>query len=327
MSEKKTGLASRVLEGEVLAAAKLISGIEDEVPSAFEEMGSLYTHTGRAYIIGITGTPGAGKSTLVDCLIGYFRQKGKTVGVVAVDPSSAFTGGAILGDRIRMQRHSLDKDVFIRSLATRGWVGGLAKATIGAVHIMDALGKDVIFIETVGSGQIEIDITKAADTTVMVLTPGAGDEIQMMKAGILEAADVFAINKADKEGADSIKVELELSLSMRTHHTSDWKPNVLMTQAIYGKGIDELGKEIEKHRDFLVTHGKLEERQRARAKLELMETMQSYLDDFVHKIDQGNYLERIIDDLLKGKTNPHQATLEITARLATDLCQLRDSGS
>ena len=169
------GLATKVLAGDVQAAARLISQIEDEAPDALEEMNSIYPHTGKAYIVGVTGSPGAGKSTLTDNLISFFRKKNMSVGVIAIDPTSALTGGAILGDRVRMQRHSTDREVFIRSLATRGWVGGLAKATIGTIHVMDAMGKDVILVETVGSGQIEIDIVKAADTTLVVLTPGAGD--------------------------------------------------------------------------------------------------------------------------------------------------------
>ena len=318
-------LARKVLEGDVQAAARLISQIEDEVPSALEVMDSIYSHTGRAYILGVTGTPGAGKSTLADNLIYLFREKKMTVGAIAIDPTSAFTGGAILGDRVRMQRHSVDKGVFVRSLATRGWIGGLAKATMGAVHVMDAMGKDVILIETVGSGQIEIDITKASDTTLLVLTPGAGDEIQMMKAGILEAADIFVINKADKEGADNIKVDLEVMLGMKTHQPGGWEPPIVLTEAICDKGTEELGKEIFRHREFLVSSGELQKRQRERAKLELLDTMESFLHNFIHGLDEGDYLEKIVDDLVQGRTSPHSAASEITNRLANDLRQLPSS--
>lgn len=320
----KTETVSKILEGDVAAAAKLISGIEDETSDALKEMSNIYPYTGKAYIIGVTGSPGAGKSTLVDCLIGVFRKKKRTVGVIAVDPTSAFSGGAILGDRVRMQKHSADKGVFIRSLATRGWVGGLSKATIGAVHVMDAMGKDIILVETVGSGQIEIDITKAADTTLVVLTPGAGDEIQMMKAGILEAADIFVINKADKGGADNLKTNLEVMLAMKNCLPNKWKQSIVLTEAIYGKGAEELVEEIFKHREFLISSGELEKRQKERVKLELMETIESFLKNFIHRIDEGDYLEKLIDDLQQGKTNPHAATLEITSRLANDLCQLRN---
>ena len=319
-------LASKVLEGDILAAARLISHIEDETPEALEEMNAIYPHIGRAYIVGITGPPGAGKSTLTDNLIRVFRSRKMTVGVIAIDPTSAFTGGAILGDRVRMQKHSTDKGVFIRSLATRGWIGGLAKATIGAIHIMDAMGKDIILVETVGSGQIEIDITRAADTTLLILTPGAGDEIQMMKAGILEAADIFIINKADKEGVDNIRMDLEVMLGMRSDRPGGWKPSIILTEAINDKGTEELADEIFRHREFLISTKELEKRQKERAKLELLETMEGFLKDFVHGIDEGDYLEKLVDDLLQGKTSPHHATLEIAARFANDLDQLQ-SGS
>ncbi|HEX9976704.1 MAG TPA: methylmalonyl Co-A mutase-associated GTPase MeaB, partial [Dehalococcoidales bacterium] len=207
-------LSDRVLKGDVAAAARLIRCIEDEVAGAAEELESVYLHTGRAHIVGIAGAPGAGKSTLLGCLIGIFRKKNLKVGVVAVDPTSPFTGGALLGDRVRMQAYGVDKDVFIRSLASRGWKGGLAKATVSTIHVMDAMGKDTILVEAVGSGQGEIDIARVADTVILVLTPGMGDEVQMMKAGILEAAEVFVINKADLEGADKLKLSLEIMLGM-----------------------------------------------------------------------------------------------------------------
>ena len=312
-------LASKVLDGDVQAAARLISCIEDEAPGVWKEMDSIYPHTGRAYIVGVTGSPGAGKSTLTDNLIRFFRKAKTTVGVIGIDPTSAFTGGAILGDRVRMQGHSADRDVFIRSLATRGWVGGLAKAAIGAIHVMDAMGKDIILVETVGSGQIEIDIARAADTTLIVLTPSAGDEIQMMKAGILEAADIFVVNKADKEGADNIKVDLEVMLAMKTHNSRVWQPTIVFTEAIYDKGTEGLASEISRHREFLISSGELQKRQKERAKLELLETMESFVKDFIHGIDEGDYLEKLVDDLLQGRTTPHAATLEITNRLAGEL--------
>jgi len=317
------GLADKVLAGDVRAAARLISQIEDEVPDALAEMDSLYPHTGRAHIVGVTGSPGTGKSTLTDNLIGFFRKKNTGVGVIAIDPTSALTGGAILGDRVRMQRHSADPEVFIRSLATRGWVGGLAKATIGAIHVMDAMGKDVILVETVGSGQIEIDIVKAADTTLVVLTPGAGDEIQMMKAGILEAVDVFVINKADRGGADSLKMDLEAMLMMNTRQEGEWHPDIVLTEAIHDKGTGELAEAIRRHRDFLVASGELPKRQRERARLELLEAMEGFVKDYIRQLDEGDYLEKLVDDLLGGKTSPHRAAMEITRRLASDLGRLK----
>jgi len=316
-------LADRVLAGDVRAAAKLISRIEDETPDALEEMDGIYPHTGRAYIVGVTGPPGAGKSTLTDNLIGYFRKKNMSIGVIAIDPTSALTGGAILGDRIRMQQHSTDRGVFIRSLATRGWVGGLARAAIGAIHVMDAMGKDIIMVETVGSGQIEIDIVKAADTTLVVLTPGAGDEIQMMKAGILEAVDIFVVNKADREGADRLKAGLEVMLMTKARRPDEWQPGIVLTEAIHDKGTGELAEEILRHRDFLVSSGERQKRRQERARLELMEIVEGFIREFIHQADEGDYLEKLVDDLLEGKTSPHHAALEITRRLAGDLGRLK----
>lgn len=319
----KFELARKVLSGDTIAAAKLISGIADEVPGALAEMNQIYPHTGKAYIIGVTGAPGAGKSTLTGNLISHFRQEGKAVGVIAIDPTSAFTGGALLGDRIRMQQHGEDKDVFIRSLATRGLQGGLAKATIGTTHIMDAMGKDIILVETVGSGQIEIDITKVADTTLFVMTPGAGDAIQMMKAGILEATDIFVINKADKSGADIIKTDLQSMLSMRNQLPDEWQPGIILTEAIYNKGTAELAAEIARHREYLNKTGELKKRKQGRLKLELMETVERFVRDCIDGIDHGDYLAKLVNDLDKGKTNPQAAAQQLVSRLANDLGRIK----
>ncbi|HEY51039.1 MAG TPA: methylmalonyl Co-A mutase-associated GTPase MeaB [Dehalococcoidia bacterium] len=319
----KFELARKVLSGDTIAAAKLISGIADEVPGALAEMNQIYPHTGKAYIIGVTGAPGAGKSTLTGNLISHFRQEGKSVGVIAIDPTSAFTGGALLGDRIRMQQHGEDKDVFIRSLATRGLQGGLAKATIGTTHIMDAMGKDIILVETVGSGQIEIDITKVADTTLFVMTPGAGDAIQMMKAGILEATDIFVINKADKSGADIIKSDLQSMLSMRNQLPDEWQPGIILTEAIYDKGTAELAAEIARHREYLNKTGELKKRKQGRLKLELMETVERFVRDCINGIDHGDYLAKLVNDLDKGKTNPQAAAQQLVSRLASDLGRIK----
>ncbi|MFA5307967.1 MAG: methylmalonyl Co-A mutase-associated GTPase MeaB [Dehalococcoidales bacterium] len=308
-------LAAKVLKGDVPAAARLITLIEDESPDAFAEMESLYPHTGRAYIIGVTGAPGVGKSTLTDCLIASFRGKKMSVGVIAIDPTSALTGGALLGDRIRMQRHAADPAVFIRSLATRGWVGGLAKAAIGAARVMDALGKDVILVETVGSGQVELDIVKAADTTLLVLAPGAGDEIQAMKAGILESADVIAVNKADKEGADRLKTDLEAMLAMRPRPESGWPVPLVLTEAVNDKGIKELSAALMKHRDYLQNSGELLERRRERVKLELLETIKGQLKDMIQSLDTGDSLEKLVEAILQGKTTPRRAARAMIERL------------
>ena len=303
-------LVNKILKGDVLAAARLIRGIEDEVSEAVEELESVYLHTGRAYIVGVGGAPGSGKSTLLGCLINIFRKRNMTVGVVAIDPTSPFTGGALLGDRVRMQSYGVDKDVFIRSLAARGWQGGLSKATINTIHVMDAMGKDVIFVEAVGSGQAEVDIAKVADTSVVILTPGMGDEIQMMKAGILEAADIFVINKADRDGADSLKIQLETMLGMKACPPGEWRPAIILTEAIYERGAEQLVEEILRHRQFLTSSGELDKRRRERAKLELIWAVESSLRNYIERMDK-DYLDNLVDDLVHRKTNPRSVALRI----------------
>ena len=308
----KMKLVDKILEGDVRAAARLMRDIEDEAPNAIEELKNIYAHTGRAYIVGVTGAPGVGKSTLVDSLIGIFRRKDMTVGVIAIDPTSPFTGGAILGDRIRMQEHSPDQGVFIRSLAARGWEGGLAKATMSIVHVMDAMSKDIILVETVGSGQAEVTITKVADTSIVILAPGMGDTIQVMKAGILEAADIFVINKADRDGTENLKVELEVMLEMKALLPNGWKPSIVKTEAIFNKGTEELAEETLRHKQFLIGSGELEKRRRERAELELMESLESFLKNHIYqRINKSGDFEKLVDDLAQRKTDPHSAALKI----------------
>lgn len=252
------GLAEKILQGDIRAAARLMRDVDDGFSSALVELKILYPYTGKAYLIGITGPPGAGKSTLTDQLTAAFRQQGKRVGIVAVDPTSPFTGGAILGDRIRMNRHADDADVFIRSLATRGALGGISRSTGEVVNIMDAMGMDIIIIETVGVGQDEIDIVRMAHTTAVVMVPGMGDDIQAIKAGILEIADVFVVNKADRDGADRTARDLAVMLEMGNRKEGEWLPRVMKTEAARGVGIDELVAEFEKHRHHIFTSGVLE---------------------------------------------------------------------
>lgn len=308
-------LVKKILEGDVRSAARLMRGIEDGVVDAFEEMGSLYPHTGRAYIVGITGAPGGGKSTLVDTLITIFRQRNMTVGVVAIDPTSPFTGGAILGDRVRMQKHSTDSGVFIRSVATRGWLGGLSRAAVSIIHIMDAMGKDVILVETVGIGQQEVDVTRLADTSIFVLTPGSGDAIQMMKAGILEVADIFVINKADHEGASRLKLELQVMLGMKSGLPEEREPSIVLTEALNCIGIEELVDEILAHKAFLVSGGGMERRRMERARLELTEAIESALKDHIDSSVDKAFLEKLVEGLVHRKTNPQAAASEIINQL------------
>jgi len=308
-------LVKKVLEGDVRSAARLMRGIEDGAVDAFEEMGNLYPHTGRAYIVGITGAPGGGKSTLVDTLITIFRQRNMTVGVVAIDPTSPFTGGAILGDRVRMQKHSTDSGVFIRSVATRGWLGGLSRAAVSIIHIMDAMGKDVILVETVGIGQQEVDVTRLADTAIFVLTPGSGDAIQMMKAGILEVADIFVINKADHEGASRLKLELQVMLGMKSGLPEEREPSIVLTEALNSIGIEELVDEILEHKAFLVSGGGMDRRRMERARLELTEAIESALKDYIDSSIDKAFLEKLVEGLVHRKTNPQAAASEIINQL------------
>jgi len=312
-------LAKEVLQGNIKATARLIRDVEDELPSAIEELKALYPYTGRSYIIGITGSPGSGKSTLIDMLIDVFRKRGKTIGVIAIDPSSPFSGGAILGDRIRMQRHATDGGVFIRSLATRGWRGGLSRATANIINIMDAMGKDIILIETVGVGQAEVDIINFTHTTMVMLVPGMGDWVQTLKAGILEIADIFVINKADKKGADELKAELEAMLQMSAYSPQAWKPKIFLTEAVNNKGIDELVEGIYQHKEFLIATGGHDTHLKERARLELIEVLKSSLMDHVFQIvNKNNYLEKLIDDLVNKRTDPYSAASDIIKKLAQE---------
>jgi LAO/AO transport system kinase len=309
-------LADEILEGNVRAAAKLIRYVEDETPDAVEELKKLYFHTGKSYIIGVTGAPGSGKSTLIDMLIDSLRKKNKTVGVIAIDPSSPFSGGALLGDRIRMQRHATDHGVFIRSLATRGWHGGLSKATIDVIHIMDAMGRDIILVETAGVGQAEVAIMNFVHTSIVALTPGGGDWVQTLKAGILEIADLLVINKADMKGVYELEAELQAMLQMNDYPRGVWKPKIFLTEAINNKGIEELTEGIYQHKEFLITTGKYDARVKEGKKRELLEVLKSSLLDVVfQKVVKHDYLEKVVDDLASRRKDPYSAASEIINKL------------
>ncbi|HSB06697.1 MAG TPA: methylmalonyl Co-A mutase-associated GTPase MeaB [Thermodesulfobacteriota bacterium] len=308
----ETGFAKRILEGDVRSASRLMRDIDDQIPSASEALKELYPKTGRAYIIGITGSPGSGKSTLVDKMIDYFRQEGKTVGIVAVDPTSPFTGGAILGDRIRMQRHSTDEGVFIRSLATRGCLGGLSRSTQDIVNVMDAMGKEIILVETVGVGQDEVEIVNTAHTSIVVLVPGMGDDIQAIKAGIIEIGDLFVINKCDREGADKVERDLRMVLEMGKRRGNHWNPLIFKTEALLGKGISELVNGIYQHRQVLEQSEALKEKMRERAKATFLGILESeVMSHLLRKIERDGKWKTILDDLATRQADPYSLVEEI----------------
>lgn len=315
----ESGLSKKILGGDVRAAAKLMRAIEDDISEATGELQKLYPHTGKAFVIGITGAPGVGKSTLVDALITGFRRRKMTVGVLAIDPTSPFTGGALLGDRIRMGKHNTDKGVFIRSLASRRWAGGLARAAVSMLHVMDAMGEDIILVEAVGAGQGEVNINRVADTTIVVLSPGMGDEIQMMKAGMMETADIFVINKADKEGAENLKTQLEIMLGMPDESAGKWKPIIVPTQAINGNGIAEVVGGILKHKKHLISSGELRNRRKERAKLELTETIEYSLRLQIDRILSDAYQDKVAEKLVDKKANPYTTAAEILKKTIAKL--------
>lgn len=299
-------LPERVLAGDARAIARAISLIEDEAPSGAELIRRIFGHTGRAYLMGVTGPPGAGKSTLVDKMTAEIRKAGQTVGVVAVDPTSPYTGGAILGDRVRMQAHAGDEGVFIRSMATRGHLGGLARATGEVAAVLDASGKDVVIIETVGVGQDEVDIVRTADVSIVTIVPGAGDEVQALKAGIMEIADIFVVNKADREGADRTVSSIEAMLSLKTFADGEWRPPIMKTEATSGRGIPELLQMIERFKQHTaVTQGS---RRRARAEWRLRELLgYRFLRHVEETILKAGEFEEILERIASRELDPYSA--------------------
>jgi LAO/AO transport system kinase len=298
-------IAEEVLKGNRFALSKAITAIENEYDNATEIMQKLYPHTGHAYVLGVTGPPGAGKSTLTDKLAKEYRKRGKTVGIIAIDPTSPFSGGAILGDRIRMNELTLDPGVFIRSMGTRGSLGGLSHKTADAVKAMDAFGVDVIFVETVGVGQSEVDIVKAADTTMVVLIPGMGDDIQAIKAGILEIGDIFTINKADHDGADKLATELNMMLDL-DGETKDWRPPILKAIANQNIGIKEVVDTFHKHHDHIEGNGQLTVRRTERAKNEMLDLLDARIGAYVrHNIVDNGKLDEYVQNIKARKTDPY----------------------
>ena len=311
----ENSLVQRVLRGDDVATARVLRLIDDGAPEAKEILKQLYPHTGKAHIIGITGAPGAGKSTLVSKLIGYYRKRGSKVGIIAVDPTSPFTGGAILGDRIRMQEHGTDSEVFIRSVATRGHLGGLSKSAWEMVKVLDAMGKDKIIVETVGVGQDEVEIISLAHTSVVVLVPGLGDDIQAIKAGILEIADIFVVNKADRPETQKLVRDIEVMLEMAGLKEKTWVPPIIKTIATRGKGIEELAIEIERHFNYLKETGKLQEKLKAQRKKELENIMQDMIREKIFSSIAPEKWDKIIKEIIEGKKDPYTISEELLEKI------------
>ena len=333
--------AERVRAGDVRAAARLMRNLDDGLPAARQVLRELFGRPGHAFVLGLTGPPGAGKSSLTDRLIAHYRRAGLTVGVVAVDPTSPFTGGAILGDRVRMQDHALDPGVFIRSLATRGHLGGLSRATADVVQVLDAMGKDVILVETVGVGQDEVEIAELAHSVVVVSIPGMGDDVQAIKAGVLEIADVFAVNKADREGADRTVKDLQLMLELRRttatrpgvehdalhrmtrttaedpHDPAWWEPPIVKTIATRNEGVADLVAAVDRHRAHLEASGERRRREIARARAAFLALLRERLMQgaLARLASEVGHLDEVAARIAERQADPYQLVDEMVARL------------
>ena len=300
-------------DGDPRALARLISLVENSSPELRPVMRAIAPMTGQAHVVGLTGSPGVGKSTVAGALVHRYREHGRRVGVLAVDPSSPFTGGALLGDRVRMQEHATDDRVFIRSMASRGHLGGLAEATPQALRILDGIGFEEILVETVGVGQAEVEIASLADTVLVVVAPGLGDSVQAAKAGILEIADVFAINKSDRPGAQEAIRDLRTMLAMARYGPDDWKPPLVATVAGSGEGISDLAAAIDRHRDWLAAGGRLLDRREARARAEISALALAQLRQRAGQLPGASRLDELAERVCAGKLDPYSAADELIA--------------
>jgi LAO/AO transport system kinase len=306
-------LVERARSGDARAVARLISLVEDASPLLREVMAGLVPHTGHAQVVGVTGSPGVGKSTSTSALVGELRRAGKRVGVLAVDPSSPFSGGALLGDRVRMQDHALDPEVYIRSMASRGHLGGLSWSTPQALRVLDAAGCDVVLVETVGVGQSEVDVAGLADTTLVLLAPGMGDGIQAAKAGILEIGDVYVINKADRDGADQVRRELRSMLALADRPEGSWRPPIVKTVASRGEGLDEVVAEIDRHHAWLTESGELEARRTRRARDEIEAIAVTALRERWGDVHGRSELDGLAAAVVAAERDPYAAADELLA--------------
>ena len=308
-------LVSGVTSGRYRALAQAISLVERDAPEINRLLSEIYPLTGKAKIIGITGSPGAGKSTLVDALARFFRKQDLKVGIIAVDPTSPFTGGAILGDRIRMQELYTDRGVFIRSMATRGFMGGVARATNDVVDLLDAAGFDIVLVETVGVGQDEVEVIRTVQSNLVVLVPGMGDDIQAIKAGIMEIGDVFVVNKSDRPGADRTVTEITMMMSLVEEH-GDWIPPIVKTVASKSNGISELVDAIETHRRYLVASGELDRRNRERVRIRIeTQLKETFMTRLIGGAVSREEYESLLEDVLRKKNNPHDAAESLLRRI------------
>ncbi|MFC1871322.1 methylmalonyl Co-A mutase-associated GTPase MeaB [Chloroflexota bacterium] len=306
----RTKLVKEMLEGKVLALAKLITMVEEDSAEAPEIMKLIYSHLGKAYRAGLTGPPGSGKSTLVDKLTAALRKESASVGLICVDPTSPFTGGALLGDRIRMQQHYLDEGVFLRSMATRGSLGGLPETIGGVIKLLDAFGKDFILVETVGVGQCEVDVMESVDTVIVVLIPGSGDAIQAMKAGLMETADILVVNKCDYPEAQNMVSNLQGILHSRSG--DGWQTPIVMTEAIHNKGIDELIQRIKEHRQFLEANGGLTQRRQQQRRAEFMDRLQfKAIEELKRALKENDNLSSYLERIDRGEIDPYSAADEV----------------